>query len=144
MSKVPELYLKKIEEIAGHKMTAGDLIKSVDRALSDMTDKLYNPISSMMQGCEFPKGHSAVFEFISDAIKALGEYCLNHGDEVMYEVHKDKMNEVLQEVIKIREGLDSKDLGQSLGFKCMHDYANKTHELHEVWRKDWELILSPS
>ena len=143
MSKVPELYLKKIEEIAGRRMTAGELIESVARALSDMTDKLLNPISSMMQGYRFPKAHRSAFEFISDAIKALGECCQNRGDEVMYEVHKDKMNEVLQEVTKICEGLNSKDLGQSLGFKCIHDYANKTNELRGVWQMDWVLVLNP-
>lgn len=144
MSKVPELYLKKIEDTAGRKMTAGDLIKAVDIALFDMQDKLLNPISSMMQGYKFPNSHSSVFEFISDAIKALGECCQNRGDEVMYEVHKDKMNEVLQKVTKIREGLDSKDLGHSLGFTCIHDYANETIDLYKVWQKDWELIFNPN
>lgn len=144
MSKVPELYLRKIEEIADHRMTAAELIKAVDRAFIDVTDKLFNPISSMMQGYKFPTDHGHVFEFISDAIRALGECCRNRGDEQMYEAHKDKMNEILQEIIKIREGLDSKDLGQSLGLKCMHDYANKANELHKAWRQDWELVLNPN
>lgn len=144
MSKVPELYLKKIEETAGRKMTAGELIKSVDCALGDMWDKLLNPISSTMQGYKFPKSHSHVFEFISDAIKALGECCQNRGDEQMYEAHKDKMNKILESIQMIREGLDAKDLGKSLGFTCIHDFAYKTEELYKAWQKDWELILNPN
>jgi hypothetical protein len=144
MAKVPELYLKKIEELAERPMYTQDLIKAVDGALGDMWDKLLNPISSMMQGYKFPEAHSHVFEFISDAIKALGERCQNYGDEQMYEAHKDKMNEILEGVQKIREGLDSKVFGQDLGFTCMHDYANKTEELYKAWQKDWELILNPN
>ena len=143
MSKVPELYLKKIEEIAGHRTTAGELIKAIDRALIDMANKLIGPVLATSE-TEYISQTSKTFEFISDAIRALGECCQNRDDELMYEAHKDKMNEVLQDVIKIREGLDSKDLGQSLGFMSIYDYATKTEELYKTWQKDWELILSPN